>query len=132
MAGNACFRAARLIAFAGIVASGCAETSHGQHVAARILDETHLELNALPCPDGLMKVKVTETDEQVRVLLTFTVNPDAKCSGIANATISVPLGDRLLVNADTGQPLVVYEDLRCTPSVSFERCDGVTVGTEPG
>lgn len=115
-----------------LLASGCSETSHGQHVAVRILDDTHLQLNATPCPEDLMKVSVTERPDEVAVKLTFTVNPDAKCAGIAHATLTAPLGDRVLVNANTGLPLVVLEDLRCSPSVSFQRCDGVTVGTDPG
>ena len=79
-----------------------------------------------------MKVSVSEKAGEVAVLLTFNVNSDAKCSGIAKTTLAAPLGNRLLTNADTARPLVVIQDLRCDPPLSFKRCDGVTVGTEPG
>ena len=121
-----------LISASGILAAGCTETTHGHHVAVRILDAAHLEMNAVPCPDGSMKVSVTETADDVAVLLTFNVNSEAKCAGIVRATLAAPLGSRSLTNADTGRPLVVIQDLRCTPPVSSKRCDGVTVGTDPG
>jgi len=115
-----------------VISSGCTETTHGQHVAVRIVDATHLQMNAGPCPDGPMKVSVKESADRVSVLLTYNVKSDAKCAGIADATLASPLGSRSLTNAETGLPLVVIEDDRCTPSVSFKRCDGVTVGTDPG
>lgn len=120
-----------LSAFA-VLAAGCTDATHGQRVAVRILDATHFEIDAGPCPAGPMKVRLKEAAAEVAVLLTYNINSDAKCTGIANATLVSRLGSRPLINANTGLPLVIIEDLRCTPKVTSKRCDGVTVGTDPG
>lgn len=120
------------LALFGSLFSGCSESTHGQHVAVRILDDTHLEISSTPCPDGPIKTTVRESAEGVLLSLTYDVRDGSKCTGMAKVQLAKPLAERSLVNSNTGLPFVVVEDLRCSPSVDLQRCDGVPVGTDPG